>query len=599
METRNASSSRRATATATMTTSASSRTYTAREHRWAIRSRYRPSPRRSRTRDWRRRRVGSGTPSRRAASSRSRVSWYLTSRHSVGVCALGDVNPYLTDVLASTTADATANRARTSCARVGGACRPSRSGHKRGVAVELRDVAVARRAHRVEHAQGIGTRRWRRRASRVGFVDSTVVRFLARRRRRRRRSHRRRRASRVSSRRDDAPRVARRGVRKRRSRSHRVDDRRRRVRDASLRGTTSPVVARLATGACAVASDGGERCTSRYTRPVRRVANDDDDYGDARDDDDSTVDRLRAAHDVPLDARAVYAALLRRGLEYGPRFRALRDVRVDGARSRIAGVNGGSRDDDVAFIAALDGAFHLGAPLDPEVSLAIPVGADACRFGPSTTSFDGARARAMIHTDASFSSHALVPNDARERACVLRLRVKSVGTPGRRRLGAERAADAYASTRCATLDVPPLAHRGVVVDDFARHAAVCLGVVASTRDASAASSALTPNTRTDCSNPRRANRTPVSSTFSRAHESCAYVEGVDARASRLASPPARDGSRTRDAARRPKRASSARSARSGASRPRRRSRGRARSPSPDARDAVPPARSRAWRPTQP
>ena len=330
---------------------------------------------------------------------------HLTSRHSVGVCALGDVNPYLTDVLASTTADATANRARTSCARVdGGASSFAFQGTNARVAIRrLRDVAVARRAHRVEHAQ----RYWYAPVAtpcvtRVGFVDSTVVRFLGA---------------------LDAV-VA--------VEDHRVDGRAVFpaagmmhlasrvgacvnedhgviasttvvVASAMLlsEGTTYAVVARLATGACAVASDGGERCTSRYTRPVRRVANDVDDDGDARDDDDSTVDRLRAAHDVPLDARAVYAALLRRGLEYGPRFRALRDVRVDGARSRIAGVNGGSRDDDVAFIAALDGAFHLGAPLDPEVSLAIPVGADACRFGPSTTSFDGARARAMMLTEES------------------------------------------------------------------------------------------------------------------------------------------------------------------------------------------------------
>ena len=453
---------------------------------------------------------------------------HLTSRHSVGVCALGDVNPYLTDVLASTTADATANRARTSCARVdGGASSFAFQGTNARVAIRrLRDVAVARRAHRVEHAQ----RYWYAPVAtpcvtRVGFVDSTVVRFLGA---------------------LDAV-VA--------VEDHRVDGRAVFpaagmmhlasrvgacvnedhgviasttvvVASAMLlsEGTTYAVVARLATGACAVASDGGERCTSRYTRPVRRVANDDDDDGDARDDDDSTVDRLRAAHDVPLDARAVYAALLRRGLEYGPRFRALRDVRVDGARSRIAGVNGGSRDDDVAFIAALDGAFHLGAPLDPEVSLAIPVGADACRFGPSTTSFDGARARAMIHTDASFSSHALVPNDARERACVLRLRVKSVGTPGRRRLGAERAADAYASTRCATLDVPPLAHRGVVVDDFARHAAVCLGVVASTRDASARVFGVDAEHANGLFKSAASESYAVSSTFSRAHESCACVE---------------------------------------------------------------------------
>ena len=296
--------------------------------------------------------------------------------------------------------------------------------------------------------------------------------------------------------------------------------------------TTYVVVARIVAGACSVSSDGGERCASRYLAAVPRRRF--DDTSDTRDDcfsRTSTVDRLRATHDVPLDARAFYESLLRRGLEYGRRFRALRNIRGDGARSRIAVARDART--DAAFIAALDGAFHLGAPLDSDAPLAIPVGADASRLGPSTTRFDEARARAVLETKedassrSSFSSHALVPLGAREDARVVRLGVKSVA---RRRVDAssrrreETRADAYACARRATSNRAPVVYRGTAVDDFARHAATCLGVVASRRDASWRVVGVDAEHASGLFKTAASESYDVDATWSRGYESCACVD---------------------------------------------------------------------------
>jgi len=480
--------------------------------------------------------------------SLSFLAAHLSAETSFGARQLAVVNPHLVEGLASTSI-ADVNRERTSCARVdGGASAFAFQGTNARVALwkfrrggGAAAFALERRLRHVEHARrfwfAMEMRPVLTRASVVESVsprESTVVRFHG-----------------------DCDGVVD-------VKDHRVDGRpvfpgagmmhlmscageclyvERAVASTDLvvasvmrlsereTTTTYVVVARVVAGACSVSSDGGERCASRYLDAVPRWRC--DDTSDTTHDDDSfartsTADRLRATHDVPIDARAFYDSLLRRGLEYGRRFRALRDIRGDGARSRIA-VARDTRT-DAAFIAALDGAFHLGAPLDSDAPLAIPVGADASRLGPSTTRFDEARARAVLETKddassrSSFSSHALVPNGAREDARVVRLGVKSVA---RRRVDAtsrETRADTYACARRSTCRHAPVVCRGAAVDDFARHAATCLGVVASRRDASWRVVGVDAEHTGGLFKTAASESYDIDATWSRGYESCACVD---------------------------------------------------------------------------
>ena len=480
--------------------------------------------------------------------SLSFLAAHLSAEMSFGARRLAVVNPHLVEGLASTSI-ADVNRERTSCARVdGGASAFAFQGTNARVALwkfcgggGAAAFALEHRRRHIEHARrfwfAVEMRSVLTRASVVESVssrESTVVRFHG-----------------------DCDGVVD-------VKDHRVDGRpvfpgagmmhlmsrvgeclyaERAVastyvvvasvmRLSERETTTYVVVARVVAGACSVSSDGGERCTSRYLNAVPRWRRDDtsdtDDDSFAR---TSTADRLRATHDVPLDARAFYDSLLRRGLEYGRRFRALRDIRGDGARSRIAVARDART--DAAFIAALDGAFHLGAPLDSDAPLAIPIGADASRLGPSTTRFDEARAHAVLETKedapsrSSFSSHALVPNGAREDARVVRLGVKSVA---RRRVDAtsrrreETRADAYSCTRRATSNHAPRVYCGAAVEDFARHAATCLGVVASRRDASWRVVGVDAEHASGLFKTAASESYDIDAMWSRGYESCACVD---------------------------------------------------------------------------
>ena len=223
--------------------------------------------------------------------------------------------------------------------------------------------------------------------------------------------------------------------------------------------TSYELVVRRLDGSCALVARSRTRFKAylRAAVPCQRNANNMDETLVI------THERARAVHATPVDPETVYEALRRRGLDYGPYFRVLRNIRR-GLRSRIAVI--ADVKCVVGQIAAMDGIMQLAAPMDVETPLAIPIGAEACFGGIS----DVARACAWAHASSlTSSSHAMVSENISNWSCIQRLRAKTLNS---RSTTSTLSATRYFTKRCAESH-PPEKYFGVSTADYSRVAVSC------------------------------------------------------------------------------------------------------------------------------